>query len=367
MLGKTRRMLEGWLAPRAAPAAAATEPRARRTSSDTSSARSSSDDKEPETASEPSPVPRLADGLAVGTVLGQAPLDSDDDESEDETSDDAKQLVPPEELGPWAGVLELTRGSYHNARKLARAIKSGVYVLVITGAGVSVASGIKTYRTGEDGVWNNFVYEVCRAWHLLGDLFLCPFFLRVDVLAAAVLTWKWWCPVTVGNKKEIPGKPGRVVDRLLACVARPRRLGLRKAQRRAPRSRRHHAVCHTNKCAAKQTHKSRPDCDEKQKVPERAACNTKHRPLAPAGRDRPTTAGRGARSARPLPLHKLVCHCQQSPRGSTKRQEKIKPMFQSVRAHTTRASAWKGLSLSGTSTGAWCRRGALHARVLCCR
>jgi len=129
---------------------------------------SSTDGKEtPETSSSSSPPPssRESEGLSVGsTVLCEAPLDSDDDESEDEDSEDFSRPLSTSELCAELGecaplALTLTHGSYHNLRKLARAIQSGVYVLIITGAGVSVASGIKTYRTGVDGVWNNFVYE----------------------------------------------------------------------------------------------------------------------------------------------------------------------------------------------------------------
>ena len=55
----------------------------------------------------------------------------------------------------------ISREAYFNIKRLAKAIQSGAFVLFITGAGVSVSSGIKTYRTGPDGLWNNYVYEVC--------------------------------------------------------------------------------------------------------------------------------------------------------------------------------------------------------------
>ena len=143
------------------------------------------DDREaPETSSSSSPPPaQMAEGLSVGSVLCEAPLDSDDDDSEDEDSEEFRRPMETSELCAQLGecaplALTLTHGSYHNLRKLARAIRSGVYVLMITGAGVSVASGIKTYRTGADGVWNNFLLEVCFSLFSLSlslslSLYLC--------------------------------------------------------------------------------------------------------------------------------------------------------------------------------------------------
>lgn len=43
--------------------------------------------------------------------------------------------------------------------ELAKIIKSGCSVLFVTGAGVSVGSGVPTYRTGEDGIWKKYIYE----------------------------------------------------------------------------------------------------------------------------------------------------------------------------------------------------------------
>lgn len=112
-------------------------------------------------------------------VASDADSDSDSDSDTDSECDEACAPVAPgvlvRELGAAAPLAAgLTHSSFRNARRLARAIQSGVYVLFITGAGVSVASGIRTFRTGTDGLWNNFVYEVCvfslsppPAWSLM--------------------------------------------------------------------------------------------------------------------------------------------------------------------------------------------------------
>lgn len=43
--------------------------------------------------------------------------------------------------------------------RLAKTLKSGHMVLFITGAGLSVASGISTYRSETTSIWSNFIYE----------------------------------------------------------------------------------------------------------------------------------------------------------------------------------------------------------------
>ena len=93
----------------------------------------------------------------------ESDCDDDDDSAE---SDSDEEACPPDvlvrELGEAAPLgAGLGRTALRNARRLARAVQSGVAVLFITGAGVSVASGIRTFRTGADGLWNNFIYEVC--------------------------------------------------------------------------------------------------------------------------------------------------------------------------------------------------------------
>ena len=110
--------------------------------------------------------------LPHGDSDADSDADSGTDSGTDSESDEARAPVPPSmlarELGTAAPLAAgLTRSSFRNARRLARTIQSGVNVLFITGAGVSVASGIRTFRTGTDGLWNNFVYEVC------GLLWLC--------------------------------------------------------------------------------------------------------------------------------------------------------------------------------------------------
>lgn len=53
----------------------------------------------------------------------------------------------------------ISEESKNTIKDLAEIIKSGCSVLFVTGAGVSVGSGVPTYRTGEDGIWNKYIYE----------------------------------------------------------------------------------------------------------------------------------------------------------------------------------------------------------------
>lgn len=54
---------------------------------------------------------------------------------------------------------EIKEHATDNLRQLSEYIKSKCSVIFITGAGISVGSGIPTYRTGQDGIWNNWIYE----------------------------------------------------------------------------------------------------------------------------------------------------------------------------------------------------------------
>ena len=130
--------------------------------------------------------------------------DSDSDCDTDSESDEARALVAPavlvRELGDAAPLAAgLTRSSFRNARRLARAIQSGVYVLFITGAGVSVASGIRTFRTGTDGLWNNFVYEVCVS---TSPSFCCCPARSLSLLACLLVRTTQW-----GTKKKFMTDP----------------------------------------------------------------------------------------------------------------------------------------------------------------
>jgi NAD-dependent SIR2 family protein deacetylase len=49
--------------------------------------------------------------------------------------------------------------SEHALDLLADTLRSGHMVLFITGAGLSVASGISTYRSESTSIWSNFIYE----------------------------------------------------------------------------------------------------------------------------------------------------------------------------------------------------------------
>ena len=108
-------------------------------------------------------------------ATGKAAGDSDDDEDDDGTSsaafsdsssdaDDDEQAGAADMLASLPAALreqarQLSRSTLRRIHRLAQVIRSGAYVVVITGAGVSVVSGIRTYRSGKDGLWNNFVYE----------------------------------------------------------------------------------------------------------------------------------------------------------------------------------------------------------------
>ena len=70
------------------------------------------------------------------------------------------QVAGTENTGVSISPQSAISDSAENAIKdLARIIKSGCSVLFVTGAGVSVGSGVPTYRTGEDGIWNKYIYE----------------------------------------------------------------------------------------------------------------------------------------------------------------------------------------------------------------
>ena len=83
----------------------------------------------------------------------------------------------------------ISRESYFNIKRLAKAIQSGAFVLFVTGAGVSVSSGIKTYRTGPDGLWNNYVYEVC---YYCNYWFVHLIFFLLLVLCSGALNDGFW-------------------------------------------------------------------------------------------------------------------------------------------------------------------------------
>lgn len=61
--------------------------------------------------------------------------------------------------GEKGGEFLISEESKNTIKDLAEIIKSGCSVLFVTGAGVSVGSGVPTYRTGEDGIWNKYIYE----------------------------------------------------------------------------------------------------------------------------------------------------------------------------------------------------------------
>lgn len=110
--------------------------------------------------------------------VGKAAGDSDDDDEDDDGSSssaasfsDSASDADDEPAAGTADVLaglpdalreqarQLSRSTLRRIHRLAQVIRSGAYVVVVTGAGVSVVSGIRTYRSGKDGLWNNFVYE----------------------------------------------------------------------------------------------------------------------------------------------------------------------------------------------------------------
>ena len=121
-------------------------------------------------ASPPSSAPAAATSVPVGA---DAEADAADTEyTDDSTSvcsgsdtDDADETaaLPAmlDTLSPAlsAAAQQLTRSTLCRIHRLAQVIRSGAYVVIVTGAGVSVASGIRTYRSGKDGLWNNYVYE----------------------------------------------------------------------------------------------------------------------------------------------------------------------------------------------------------------
>ena len=121
-------------------------------------------------ASPPSSAPAAATSVPVGA---DAEADAADTEyTDDSTSvcsgsdaDDADETaaLPAmlDTLSPAlsAAAQQLTHSTLCRIHRLAQVIRSGAYVVIVTGAGVSVASGIRTYRSGKDGLWNNYVYE----------------------------------------------------------------------------------------------------------------------------------------------------------------------------------------------------------------
>jgi NAD-dependent SIR2 family protein deacetylase len=54
---------------------------------------------------------------------------------------------------------ELDTATTDGLHALADILMTGHFVLFITGAGLSVASGISTYRVDGASIWNNFIYE----------------------------------------------------------------------------------------------------------------------------------------------------------------------------------------------------------------
>jgi NAD-dependent deacetylase len=49
--------------------------------------------------------------------------------------------------------------SAHDLDRVARALRDNANVVYLTGAGISVASGISPYRKGPDAVWDNFIMD----------------------------------------------------------------------------------------------------------------------------------------------------------------------------------------------------------------
>ncbi|KAL0490200.1 sir2E [Acrasis kona] len=55
--------------------------------------------------------------------------------------------------------MDIDHNNERSLDRLANTLKSGHMVLFITGAGLSVASGISTYRSETTSIWSNFIYE----------------------------------------------------------------------------------------------------------------------------------------------------------------------------------------------------------------
>lgn len=132
----------------------------------------------PPTADQPAAdAPKVTDATASKAAEKDTETEAADsaygDESTSECSsgdgegsgaDDADETAIPALLATLSPALgaaaqQLTRSTLCRIHRLAQVIRSGAYVVIVTGAGVSVASGIRTYRSGKDGLWNNYVYE----------------------------------------------------------------------------------------------------------------------------------------------------------------------------------------------------------------
>ena len=107
--------------------------------------------------------PEAADTEYTDESTSVCSSSSSGDSSVDADEADEAAALPArlDTLSPALGAAarQLTRSTLCRIHRLAQVIRSGAYVVIVTGAGVSVASGIRTYRSGKDGLWNNYVYE----------------------------------------------------------------------------------------------------------------------------------------------------------------------------------------------------------------
>ena len=111
----------------------------------------------------PSATAAAASSSRQGTEENEEESDTTSDFFSDSDEDDDTTVVPEmlSSLSPelCESAKLLSRNTLCRIHRLAQVIRSGAYVVMVTGAGVSVASGIRTYRSGKDGLWNNYVYE----------------------------------------------------------------------------------------------------------------------------------------------------------------------------------------------------------------
>ena len=120
-------------------------------------------------ASSPLPSPSSQSSTSSSSSLQPPPPPSsaatektksanEENENENEEEEEEEEEVK-EKRDECEIIAEIKEHAAEDLGRLAEYIKGKCSVVFITGAGISVGSGIPTYRTGQDGIWNNWIYE----------------------------------------------------------------------------------------------------------------------------------------------------------------------------------------------------------------
>ena len=208
-------------------------------------------------------------------------------------ADDADETAIPALLATLSPALgaaaqQLTRSTLCRIHRLAQVIRSGAYVVIVTGAGVSVASGIRTYRSGKDGLWNNYVYEWGTKRKFLSDPagWYTNFWLKAHDPREFLNAQPGPSHIAIAQIMKFAFSPCSLPS---LCFALLFSLHLYLVDFL------HH--CFTFLC------RHLP-----QNVPQRAPHHAERGPPAPQVGRGPQAARRGPRRRRPLPLLQVVCY-----------------------------------------------------------